>query len=885
MDDQLITASSAHAGERPLHYRSHSLDWVNGFAGVLLIATLVIAPWLLGGRPAWARWGLSLLVCLTSVACLAGSLINRKLGQISPVLVAIVALMLLGLLQQIPTASPSVSHLNHALLSQQIPYSSESELESLPAASSHLTVAPNQTWNAIYLYSLSASVFVITSLLSSRTTFVRTLYYSLAINGMILSLFGVYQKVRWNNVPFGIVDLEYGGQPFASFINRNNASCYLLLCFAAGLALLLRLRSRNRKPTGNSWKQGRDDETQLIVGVGLGIIAAGILASLSRSGVVSLVTSVLIIVPLVVKSRRGLMTAIGGLIAWALVVSVTGWFGASLARFLEIGEDSLSLGRLDHWAHTFPGIWDFLWTGAGLGTYSTANRPYQSLDLWFTRADNQYVEFLLEGGLLGGLILAAGVGGLFWYVKKLTRSTRLFGIGESACILLIFILASQLVHALFDFGIVLPAAMMTASALCALGTSRYHFYASLEASDEPSDDANNGKSPLDNIGYCDRRVAIGCLGCVLIVQIFAALHWYRESLAESIAQNARSLERLMPHPQQDLLLADLQRRIEAFDTPHPLVLQSQSILAERAFRTQMASLLNPATPDFTRQEWSFTGFARLTLTTLGKSELTSQLRQMIQEKGLRRILVEQETSELAEIATAPMSGLAWDRLMYVRWMLNSDQKEVLSAASIAALLRPFDVDTQLTYAMLLANYGEHQQSQKIYRHLTELPNPDWNRIWSSARQFYGVEMIAEELIPEKAGPREQLLQIITVPEDRIAYARWLLKNTSPGTEKRNLYSPDLHYLRGRSHAILGQHEEAISNLQEAVDTRPLSKEWRLQFCELLIHAGQNQLAREYLEKGSRIHPGDPAIERLYQKSLQGNSKPEPVTSTETPSAT
>ena len=61
-----------------------------------------------------------------------------------------------------------------------------------------------------------------------------------------------------------------------------------------------------------------------------------------------------------------------------------------------------SSGRLVIWAESLPIARDFWLTGTGVGTYQTAMLVYQQSDrgIFFNQAHNQYLQVLVEGGLL-----------------------------------------------------------------------------------------------------------------------------------------------------------------------------------------------------------------------------------------------------------------------------------------------------------------------------------------------------------------------------------------------------------------------------------------------------------------------------------------------------
>ena len=62
-----------------------------------------------------------------------------------------------------------------------------------------------------------------------------------------LMIVGNDQKVSWNEKLYWTYELTQGGQPFASYVNRNSAAGYLNLCLAGAVGLLVWSIARHRR--------------------------------------------------------------------------------------------------------------------------------------------------------------------------------------------------------------------------------------------------------------------------------------------------------------------------------------------------------------------------------------------------------------------------------------------------------------------------------------------------------------------------------------------------------------------------------------------------------------------------------------------------------------
>jgi O-antigen ligase len=154
-------------------------------------------------------------------------------------------------------------------------------------------------------------------------------------------------------------------------------------------------------------------------------MAAGLLGSLSRSGLGGAVTG-LVFFALIsrrrVTARRAGLAIVGLGLALA-IASAYADMGALSARFLGGSiSDDLS-GRLSIWRQTWPVVHDFWPFGAGVGAYQLVMVPYQTMSLFFSisHADNEFLQILAEGGLLLAFPVAMALAAGWLIVAKRLR--------------------------------------------------------------------------------------------------------------------------------------------------------------------------------------------------------------------------------------------------------------------------------------------------------------------------------------------------------------------------------------------------------------------------------------------------------------------------------
>jgi O-antigen ligase len=122
---------------------------------------------------------------------------------------------------------------------------------------------------------------------------------------------------------------------------------------------------------------------------------------------------------------------------------------ASFEQRMIMARDSLNIFR----AHPL--------TGTGLGSFETAYPEFQTLvtDLRVDHAHNDYAEALAETGIIGGLLIAIGLGMFLWMNAKNFRGPLVVA-GNTIVWLRLGAMTGcvgLLVHSFFDFNLHIPA--------------------------------------------------------------------------------------------------------------------------------------------------------------------------------------------------------------------------------------------------------------------------------------------------------------------------------------------------------------------------------------------------------------------------------------------
>ncbi len=340
-----------------------------------------------------------------------------------------------------------------------------------------ITMDLDGTTRSINLLTLGLLGVVLASYFFSARNARVLLPLAATINGVVISSYGILQRVKSENRLFGYIELEHHGTPFGPFVNQNNAAGYLLICLACSIGLIvvafnrrMDLDQRPRTIITNDypiWQRARLhvalflaelDAVKLVSLLATTLIAAGVVATLSRGGFLALAAATFAVAVYYSMAKKSFAAlGIGALLSTAVFIGIN-TFGFSESMILRLNRASDSdfitnEARLRHWTQTSPAISEFFPMGSGVGSYHNVHRLYRvdSENNIFYFAENQYFQTLVEAGWCGLLLLFSAIGILAVCVRFLGS----FGSSaktQSLCVTGIFLLVSQTITSIFDFG-------------------------------------------------------------------------------------------------------------------------------------------------------------------------------------------------------------------------------------------------------------------------------------------------------------------------------------------------------------------------------------------------------------------------------------------------
>lgn len=448
---------------------------------VLLGALAVAAPWWCGAVSAQSHFilGAGLVgIALLRWIQLRFSANEPRSGGIPVLLLVLIGFLAIGVWQLCPSGgSPPLESLKSTPLSDLVPgLVASPELCGMERGPQ--TLSPQTVQLTLAQLTIAVLAFWLSFELFEDAASRHGLYMVLAVNGLAMTGFGMAQQLTWNGQLFWTIPLRFGGSPFGPFVNRNNGSGYLLLTFACAVSSLvmawhpcgLGVRQSNCGVRSAKFRErltgvlAHLTPKVLLSGVAVVGIAIGILMSLSRAGVAGLLAAGIMLIPIFRfrQARLGMIVLAG---AGMAVVGVL-WLGQSeqiVTRLGSLASLPVALqGRVEHWREVMSLVQDHPWRGSGWGTYSLVNPVYltQNHDAWFQHAENQYLEILVEAGVVGlGLFLIGG--GLLAYVAwcSVRRDQAGHQLASGICGLLM--VAALAVISITDFSLSIGSIVLT----------------------------------------------------------------------------------------------------------------------------------------------------------------------------------------------------------------------------------------------------------------------------------------------------------------------------------------------------------------------------------------------------------------------------------------
>jgi O-antigen ligase len=325
---------------------------------------------------------------------------------------------------------------------------------------------------------------------------VETAVVVLILLGSLDALYGILQTYSSRGgYIWWFKSNAYGRDVSGTFLNRNLFAGFMEMTITLAIAYAAALAGQKKQSPGGSTSTTRrhagalrrsgsfkkrllaffPEETHhykriLVVFAG-GVMGLGLILSSSRGGIIATTAALLLmgIIFYVRKSERRTGRIILILFAVAMVFALHAGIDYTVKRFRFFDEGMA--GRRVMAEKTIVMFKDYPLVGVGIGNFRHAYGKYQDPEdknLYVDYAHNDYAQFLSEAGVVGALLLLAGIG---WYAFRTLRLWRrktdpfavYLGIAPFVALFAIAI------HAYSDYNLHRPAHMMALITLIAIG--------------------------------------------------------------------------------------------------------------------------------------------------------------------------------------------------------------------------------------------------------------------------------------------------------------------------------------------------------------------------------------------------------------------------------
>lgn len=418
--------------------RESCLRTFDSLIELALLCLILFSPFAFGSTRLEAQTAVQLGILLIGFLWLIKSAILKEIQIIKTILYLPIGLFLIYLLFQLVPFSEEILSKFHPEYDTLLGKVLSSEQQSVPRTFSiyrFASLLECLRWSMLFL------LFISLIHLLQRKSQVSRLFRAMVFTGIGVALFGIVQRLTWNGKFFWIWEIPERIFPFGPYLNHNHFAGLMELVIP--LAIGLGLTSKEREKKIFFFFSGLFMTAALflslsrgaILSLSIGLVAMGLIAFLHR-----------------VTRKRVWVIFLFCLFLGGILLSL--FWTPLVQEFAGSFEDIRAEDRWPVWQATMKMVHDFPVFGTGFGTFQYLFPYYrpESVTLSFRYVHNDYLQGLVEGGVIGGILLISLVvifGGklLVQWIRRRDRDVvwMTFAGGLS--------LLSLLIHSAVDFNL------------------------------------------------------------------------------------------------------------------------------------------------------------------------------------------------------------------------------------------------------------------------------------------------------------------------------------------------------------------------------------------------------------------------------------------------
>lgn len=398
------------------------------YSTVLLLGWGALA---FGGEYAWAYAPLLVLSVTTGAL---GSLAAVTPFPSRALIASLCAIGVGLLLQMAPLSSTTLSAISPAAIATDFAGLWAQATMRVPdivtgATARTLSIAPDRTLLGLAFLAAFA-ILLIGSARGIGAVGPERIARGIVLLGVVAAMLEMVQRSSGSEMAYGFWSRPFRSAEHVPFINRNHTAGWLVMALSLAAGSFIATSAAGLRAIEPDWRHRLlwwstpRASAALLIGLGIGVMSIGIVATTSRSGLTCLFVALVTMGAWMTRRYRASSRRVTGAGAIVLILAGTALSGPIddvLRRFEHVPQDA-SL-RLEVWEDTVGIIQDFPLTGSGLNTYGIAMLRYQTIEdgSRYIEAHNDYLQLAAEGGLLLGIPIVVSIVALVSAVRHRFR--------------------------------------------------------------------------------------------------------------------------------------------------------------------------------------------------------------------------------------------------------------------------------------------------------------------------------------------------------------------------------------------------------------------------------------------------------------------------------
>lgn len=461
-----------------------------------MLATLFVAPLVMGGRHPAGKWVLTALVTCTAFSWFIHQFITKEAKwELSGAELVFISALALVSFQLVPLPERLLSILTPAS-AELLPSWQRDAGDGSLGTWRTVSLSPEQTRQGLVLLATYVVLFSVAFQRMRTIDDVERLFKWVASAAVSMAGLGLLQYLVGNGKYLWLYEHPFRNTLYTvkgTFANQNHFAHFLALGLIPLIWGLEQILSRRPSQRGFDAPNHLSNPKTMALSFGIGLTTLAAVLSFSRGG--------LAIVALVLVSYVGLRAFQGRfdkkVVLWAAAVTA-GLFAALTIHGHERLADRIatvtdgSVGSLDPdgarrtiWSAVAEATPDFAILGSGVGSHREIYPRYMATwsDFTYSHAENGYLQIALETGIPGLLLTLVSITLAGWWIFVGLRGTTCVRIRTCSAVVAVAWIAT-LAHSVIDFVWYIPACfsclvllMAAAARLHCLAQDRNHYFA------------------------------------------------------------------------------------------------------------------------------------------------------------------------------------------------------------------------------------------------------------------------------------------------------------------------------------------------------------------------------------------------------------------------